>query len=205
MKRIIEIIIILSFIILPFKSFAVSNSISDKDLDRVCAQMGSITVKLGEYTIESQNLKNISTDGWNYWDPDHDRTNNIKDPHPNNAEGYFDGSSSTNPQKYPRGGSVGYFGYDEAYVTGGTVINSGAMTMEVVSTNDPNVSSQCKLEIVMLNSTIDSRIGVEAVLKLSNSPDLSGNQSLGRVYTEGIKSTTNGHLSVYAHNNSIQF
>ena len=205
MKRIIKFIIILTYIVIPFQSFAFSNAISDNELDRVCAQSGTITVRLGEYAVESQNLKNISTDGWNYWDPDHDRTNHIKDPHPNNAEGYFDGSSSTKPQKYPQGGSVGYFGYDDGYVTAGTVINSGAMTLQVVSTNDPNVLSQCKLEIVMMNSSIDARFGVQEVLKLSTTPDLAGNQVLGRVYTEGMQSTTNGHISVFAHNNSVQF
>ena len=79
------------------------------------------------------------------------------------------------------------------------------MTLQVVSTNDPNVLSQCKLEIVMMNSSIDARFGVQEVLKLSTTPDLAGNQVLGRVYTEGMQSTTNGHISVFAHNNSVQF
>lgn len=208
MKRILKLAVIIACLIIPLESLAATTTISDSELAGICAQVGSVTVKLGEIPVDSQYLKSIATDGWNYWDPDHDRTNHFKNPHPNNAEGYFDGTTTTNPQKYPGAKDYdegGYFGYDEVYLTGGTVIHSGSMTMEVVSTNDPNVKSQCKLEVVLNNSTIDARIGVLAVLKLSQYEDLSGNQSLGRVYTEGIKSTSGGHLSVYANNNIVHF
>jgi hypothetical protein len=202
MKRILKFISIITFLIIPIQSFAVTTSISDSDLDGIAAQAGSITVRIGQVIVESQNLKNISTDGWNYWDPDH----NLTDPHPNNAAGYFDGTSETNPQKYPGAGAynqAGYVGYDEVYMTGGTIIHSGSMTLEVVSTSDPNVKSGSKMDVVMNNNSVYAPISVEAVIKLSPSPDLAGGQSLGRVYTGGISSTTNGHLTVYAHNNTL--
>lgn len=203
MKRISKLLIIISFLIIPFELFAATTSISDNELDHVCAQIGSITVRMNEVIpVESQNLKNISTDGWNYWDPDHDRSGHIKNPHPNNAEGYFDGTTTTNPQKHPAYGKAGYFGYDEAYLYGGTVTTSGTMVIEITSTNNPN-TSDCKLEAVMRNVSIDSPLGISAVMKLSSSPDLSGNQVLGRVYTQGIQSTgTYGHVTIFAHSNS---
>lgn len=209
MKRIIKFIVILSILaccIIPVQSFAVTSAISDSELDGICGQVGAISVRIGTFTVESQSLKNIATDGWNYWDPDHDLSNRFKDPHPNNAPGYFDGSSTTNPQKNPGAAGYnqpGYVGYDESYLEGGIVHQTGSMVVEVVSSNDPNILSQCKLEVLMRNQTVDARIGFGMVLKLSDSPDLSGNQSLGRIYTQGIKATTNGHLTVYAHNNPL--
>lgn len=206
MKRILKFISIIAFLIIPIESFAVTTSISDSDLDGIAAQAGSITVRIGQVVIESQALKNISTDGWNYWDSDHDITNHLKDPHPNNAAGYFDGTSETNPQKHPGAAGynqIGYIGYDEVHMTGGTIIHSGSMTLEVVSTTDPNVKNGCKLDVVMNNNTVYAPIAVEAVIKLGTSPDLAGGQSLGRTYTGGISSTTNGHLTVYAHNNTL--
>lgn len=205
MKRIIKLIVILSILaclIFPVQSFAVTSAIPDSELDGICGQVGAISVRIGTFVVESQNLRNISTDGWNYWDPDHE----IPNPHPNNSPGFFDGSSSTNPQKNPGAAGyndVGYFGFDEVQLIGGTVTNTGSMVLEVVSTDEPNILSQCKLEVLMRNQTVNAQIGFQMVLKLSPSPDLSGNQSLGRVYTEGIQATTNGHLTVYAHNNPL--
>ena len=205
MKRIMKFIVILSILaccIFPVQSFAVTSAISDSELDGICGQVGAISVRIGNFVVESQNLKNISTDGWNYWDPDH----GIRDPHPDNAPGFFDGSSTTNPQKHPGTAGynqVGYFGYDESYIVGGAVNQTGSMVLEVVSTTDPNILSQCKLEVLMRQQTLDAQIGFGMVLKLSDSPDLSGTQSLGRIYTQGIKASTNGHLTVYAHNNPL--
>ena len=119
-------------------------------------------MRIGTFTVESQSLKNIATDGWNYWDPDHDSANLFKDPHPNNPPGYFDGSSTTNPQKNPGAAGydqVGYFGYDESYLFGGTVTNTGYMMLEVVSTSDPRVNDGCKLEVIMRNQSVDAQIG----------------------------------------------
>lgn len=205
MKNLVKFILVFAFFIIPVQSFAVTSSISDGDLNNIVAQVGSITVRIGEIPVASQNLKSIVTDGWNYWDSDHDITNHLRNPHPNNADDYFD----EKPQKYPGAGSyskTGYFGYDEVYLTGGTVIHSGSMTLEVVSTNDPNVRSGCKLEVVMNNSSINAPIAVQAVVKLGTTPDFSDHQqALGRTYTSGITSSTNGHLTVYAHNNSFAF
>ncbi len=208
MKNLIKFIIIFSLLMIPIQSFALTSAISDNELDGVVAQAGSITVRIGHIQVESQSLKSIVTDGWNYWDSDHDITNHLRNPHPNNADDYFSGTSETNPQKYPGAGfydKIGYFGYDEVYMTGGTVIHSGSMTLEVVSTNDPNVRNGCKLEVVMNNSSIHAPIAIEAVVKLGSTPYFEDNQILGRAYTSGISSTTNGHLSVYAHNNTFAF
>ena len=203
MKKILQIFLIAAASLISFNVFAATSSISDNELDTICAQAGAITVRIGNFTVESQRLKNIATDGWNYWDPDHDSANLFKDPHPNNPPGFFDGSSTTNPQKNPGAAGynqVGYFGYDEAYLFGGTVTNTGYMMLEVVSTSDPRVNDGCKLEVIMRNQSVDAQIGFQMVMKLSDSPDLSGDQSLGRVYTQGIKMTNNGHLTVFAHN-----
>jgi hypothetical protein len=209
MKNLFKLILVFAFFIIPVQSFAVTSSISDGDLNNIVAQVGSITVRIGEIPVASQSLKSISTDGWNFWDSDHDITNHLRNPHPNNTDGNFNGTSDTNLQKYPGAGSydkIGYFGYDEIYLTGGTVIHSGSMTLEVVSTNDPNVRQGCKLDVVMNNSSINAPIAVLAVVKLGKTPDFSDNQqALGRTYTAGITSTTNGHLTVYAHNNSLAF
>lgn len=203
--RLLKFISIIAFLIIPIQSFAVITNIPDNELEGISAQIGSVTVRMGHILVESTNLKSISTDGWNYWDSDHDLTNSLKNPHPNNAPGYFDGTSETNPQKYPGVGKydeVGYFGYDEVHLTGGTVVHSGSMTMEVVSTNNPNVRSGLKLDVVMNHSSLDAPIAVEAVIRLSDTPDLTGDQSLGRIYTSGISQSQHGRISIYAHNNT---
>jgi hypothetical protein len=208
MKNLLKFILIVSFLIIPLHCFAATSTISDGDLNNIVAQAGSITIRIGTIEVASQSLKSIATDGWNFWDSDHDITNHLQNPHPNNANGYFDNSSQTNPQKYPGAGyydKIGYVGYDEVYMTGGTIIHSGSMTLEVLSTNDPNIRQGCKLDVVMNNSSLNASIAVEAVIKLGKTPDFSDNQSLGRTYTSGITSNMNGHLSVYAHNNSLAF
>jgi len=205
MKKILFLISTVIYLMLPLQSFAVITSIPDNELEGISAQIGSVTVRVGHVLVQSANLKNISTDGWNYWDSDHDLTNSLKNPHPNNAPGYFDGTTETNPQKYPGVGKYndeGYIGYDQSRLTGGMVIHSGSMTMEVVSTNDPNVSSGLKLDVVMNHSGMDAPISVESVIKLADNPDLVGDQSLGRIYTSGISQSQHGRLSVYAHNNT---
>lgn len=205
MKKILIFISTVIFLIIPIQSFAVITSITDNELEGISAQIGSITVRVGQVIVPSSNIVNISTDGWNYWDSDHDVTNHLKNPHPNNAPGNFDGTSESNPQKYPGFGKYdeeGYIGYDQTRLTGGVVIHSGSMTMEVVSTNNPNVSSGLKLDIVMNHSGYDAPISVESVIKLADNPDLAGDQSLGRIYTSGISQVAHGRLSVYAHNNS---
>ncbi len=206
MKNIFQLILILAILGIPLQSYTVTTSISDSELSNISAQAGSITVRIGHVVVESRTLKSISTDGWNYWDSDHDLTNHLKDPHPQNASGYFDGNSSNNPQKNPGAGAydeVGYIGYDQVRITGGTVIHSGSMSLEVVSTTDPHVMSGCKLEVLMNHSSLEAPIAVEAVVKLSQTPDLAGEQALGRVYTSGISQSMHGHLTVYAHNNSL--
>ncbi len=205
MKKILFLISIVIYLMIPLQSFAVITSIPDNELEGISAQIGSVTVRVGNVLVQNANLKNISTDGWNYWDSDHDLTNHLKNPHPNNAPGYFDGTTETNPQKYPGVGKYndeGYIGYDQSRITGGMVIHSGSMTMEVVSTNDPNVSSGLKLDVVMNHSGLDAPISVESVIKLADNPDLVGDQSLGRIYTSGISQSQHGRISVYAHNNS---
>lgn len=206
MKNIFQFILILALLSIPVQSYTVTTSISDDELSNISAQAGSITVRIGHIVVESRTLKSISTDGWNYWDSDHDLTNHLKDPHPNNASGYFDGNRNSNPQQHPGAGAydeVGYVGYDQVRITGGTVVHSGSMSLEVVSTSDPHVMSGCKLDVLMNHSSLDAPIAVEAVVKLSKTPDLSGDQALGRVYTSGISQSMHGHLTVYAHTNSL--
>jgi hypothetical protein len=48
--------------------------------------------------------------------------------------------------------------------------------------------------------TDTGNMGILAVLKLSDTPDLSNGQTLGRVYTGRVTATAQGAVTVYAHN-----
>ncbi|MFA5323910.1 MAG: hypothetical protein WC373_14660 [Smithella sp.] len=207
MKKILASVIAAAFFFMPSASSAKS-SISDNDLGAIVAQAGSITITFDDIYVKSKDLKSISTDGWNYWDGDH----NVINPHLNNADGFFDGTPEDNPQQNPGFGEynqIGYLGYADVKVTGGQVKRSGSMILEVFTPEDDptdfnysNVSSRCRVDVKMIDQRIEAGIGIEAAIKLGTTSDLSGNQYLGRVYTSGVSATTNGHLTVYAHNNS---
>ncbi|MCX5850230.1 MAG: hypothetical protein NTW65_12385, partial [Deltaproteobacteria bacterium] len=101
--------------------------------------------------------------------------------------------------------------YADVYLTGGLVKRSGSVTLECFnSKNDPtafdytNVSSLSRLSVEINSMTIDTgSVSIDAAIKLGTTPDLAGNQYLGHTHTSGVSATTNGSLSVYAHNNTI--
>lgn len=197
MKKIFSLIIIYSFLSIPLQTFAKS-VVSDNDLDSVLAQRGFIIVTFDDIYVNSAALKTTSTDGLDFWNPNYDPANGdyghaayFGPAHPDYENNMSVGP--TWPQK-------GYVGYADVFLTGGYVQRSGYIRMEVVSTANPNVFSLCQLN-VDINQTILSNLGIDATIKLGTTPDLSGNQTLGRVYTQGIGATTVGSLSVYAHNN----
>lgn len=185
----------------------------------------SFTVTFSDVRVRGQQLRTISTDGWNYWSdaqhgmPDYSYRNDPNslegrrnlgyfDPDSNTRVGYFDGTDETNPQKNPGFGiytSPGYFGYT-MYTTSGLVKRSGSIVTEiskdlpVIAPGDPdpyywNLSMKMKFN----DQTIDTgSMGIYATLKLSTSPTLDGDQILGHTYTAGVSMTNSGYLSVYA-------
>ena len=199
MKKILFLISTVIYLMLPLQSFAVITSIPDNELEGISAQIGSVTVRVGHVLVQSANLKNISTDGWNYWDSDH----RYGDPHNSNADGYFDGSSNKNVG-FGEYNQPGYIGYTEAYLTGGYIKRSGYMTTEVFPTMDPDKKSYV-IKATMKDQSLDTGdVAVDFVVKLGKNTDLSDDQpALGRVHTQGIANTMNGSLTVYAHNNSF--
>ena len=199
MKRILATVIMSVFLIMPSLCSAAKQVITDGDLDTISAQIGSITIDFKDIYIKDKQLKSISTDGWNYWDPDH----GYADPHINNTDSYF----NTEPQKNVGFGEYnqpGYIGYRDVYITGGLIKRSGSMTIEVFPTMDPNIKSYI-LKATLNNQSFDTgNIQIGAVVKMGKNNDLSDDQpALGRTLTQGVSATSNGTLTVYAHNNSF--
>jgi hypothetical protein len=202
LKKILSIIFISAFLLIPLLSFA-KTAVSDNDLSSVTAQRGSIIVTFDDIYVNSAALKTTSTDGLDFWNPFYNPPDNYGHAayygpeNPDYENNLFFSGTDVWPQK-------GYVGYADVFVTGGTVQRSGYIRLEVVSTANPNVFSLCQLN-VELNQTIRSNLGIDATIKLgaSRSDLVNGTQSLGRVYSQGIGATTVGSLSVYAHNNDL--
>jgi hypothetical protein len=197
LKKLLIALIIGSFLIIPFVfSGSAKNVISDLDLDSISAQIGSVTIEFKDIFIKSRQLKYISTDGWNFWDPDHQ----FPDPHVRNADGFF----STEPQNsagFEGFTDNGFIGYTDVFVTGGWVRRSGSMTVEVFPSMNPNVRGY-ELRQTNNNFWYDTgdTFAVDAVIKLGTNQDLSdGQPALGRVYMKGISAMSNGTVTVYAH------
>ncbi|MCK7505244.1 MAG: hypothetical protein MZV70_14955 [Desulfobacterales bacterium] len=133
MKKLLIVLIIGSCLIIPFVFMRFcTNVILDLDLDSISAQIGSVTIEFKDIFIKSRQLKSISTDGWNFWDPDHQ----FPDPHTRNADGFFSTDPANNKSDLKDTPMNGYIGYTDVFVTGGWVRRSGSMTMEVIPTNE---------------------------------------------------------------------
>lgn len=225
MKKILVFAILAAFFTIPSVSSAKVTSISDSDLGDISAQAGSITISLDDIILKdslgnritNKTLKSVATDGYNYWDPNHGyespysnlgiKTDKTKYP----GTGYFD-------QEYE---SQGYFGYEAYLTTDGLVRRSGSLTMQVFEYDadasdasfyeNRNIWSRCYLKVMVGYRDMDGLIsdplitdtgnmGILAVLKLSDTPDISNGQTLGRVYTGRVTATVQGAVTVYAHN-----
>jgi hypothetical protein len=199
-KRILFTVILTVFLIMPSLGSAAKQAITDSDLDAIAAQAGSITIDVtDEFFIKDKRLKYISTDGWNYWDPEH----GFSDPHENNADGFFD-TSSQERVGFGEYNQRGYVGYRDVFLKGGFVKRSGSITLEVFSTMDPNKKSYELKATVNNVVAVAGDVSISGVVKMGKYNDLSDDQpALGRVYTKGISSYSAGSLTVYAHNNSF--
>jgi hypothetical protein len=206
MKKILSLIVISSFLFIPFQSFARS-IVADSDLASFTAQSGSITITFNDIYVASKALKTTSTDGLDFWNPRWDQANMVCGTYPCHADYYSQDHPDYENNWQGMGTTVwpnkGYIGYTDVYVTGGLVERSGYIRLEVVANSDPNVWSRCQLNVIEINQTIKSHLGIDATIKLGPTSDLAGNQVLGRTYTSGVGATTTGSLSVYAHNNSL--
>ena len=204
MKKILSLIVISSFLFIPFQSFA-RTIIADSDLASFTAQSGSITITFNDIYVASKALKTTSTDGLDFWNPNWDQANMVCDAYPCHAD-YYSQDHPDYENNMPLGSawpSKGYIGYTDVYVTGGLVQRSGYITLEVVALPyNSDLQSRCRLDVI-INQTIKSGLGVDATIKLGATSDLAGNQTLGRTYSQGIGATTSGSLSVYANNNLL--
>jgi hypothetical protein len=195
MKKILALVVIFAFLIMPSVSLAKCTSISDSDLDGIVAQAGSITITFDNITLKNTTLKTSSIDFADFWNPNWIDGKCVagKMCHAD----YFgqdnpDYENNYNPTDLS---TKGYFGYADVYQTGGLVERSGSVTLDVATAS--------KLTTDVNSLTIRANIGVEASIKLSttNANFASSSQTLGIIYTAGITSTTNGSMTVYARNN----
>ena len=198
MKRILVTVIVAVFLMMPSLCSAAIQVITDDELEAISAQ-ASITIQFTDSYIKDKHLKSIATDGWNYWDADHDLPN----PHLDNADGYFDTSS----QKHVGFGEYdepGYVGYTDVHVTAALIKRSGSITLEVFQTMDPNIKSY-EVKATLNNQWFDTGdMQIDAVAKLGKNADLADDQpALGHVHTQGISAMSGGTVTVYAHNNSV--
>lgn len=136
--------------------------------------------------------------------------------------GYFDqdGQTSPGPLGYVE---PGYFGYEAYLTTDGLVRRAGSMTMQVFEYGDDsttydtgfyvdrNIWSRCVLKVMVGYKDMGGLVsdplkidtgnmGILAVLKLSDTPDISNGQSLGRIYTGRVTATAQGAVTVHSHN-----
>jgi hypothetical protein len=202
MKKIFTLVVIATFLIIPTVSSA-KTAIPDSDLGSIFAQAcltgDCVTIVYDDINVKSKTLKTTSTDGLDFWGDDHASV--FGPAHPDYENNMPLGSS------FP---SKGYIGYADVYLTGDTVRRSGSITIEVFNPdNDPtafdytNVLSRRRLAVEINTLTVDTgNMSIDAAIKLGSTPDLAGDQYLGRTYTSGVSTTTGGQLSVYAHNNS---
>jgi hypothetical protein len=230
MKKILLLAVISALLIVPSLSSA-KNAMTDSELGALYAQSGgtgvltegiavgdaicsgnrcSFNVTFSDVNVKTQNLRSITTDGWNYWSV---QQHGIFDFHTFNDErdpNYF----GTRPQNHVGFGAYnqpGYVGYTDVTVIGGLVKRSGSLIIELSGPeNDPtdlnysNISSKSSIRAQINSLHVDTGdMAITAIVKLGSTPDLAGNQTLGRVYSSGVAMTTSGALTVYAHNNNL--
>jgi hypothetical protein len=199
-KKTLILALITAFFIVPSMSFARCVVITDGDLSNIFAKDGFVTTTFTDITVTNIS-KFIFTDGWNYWDPNHDYE---PSPHLKNAAWFFYGTPENNPQKHPGSGifdQKGYLGLG-INMTGGLVERSGSLTIEYPDLLISSSQSACKLTIHLNDISIKSHLGFDVELMISATPDSSKGQTLMHMYLGGNFSISNmtGSITVYAHN-----
>ncbi|MGA9110717.1 MAG: hypothetical protein WB290_10505 [Smithella sp.] len=198
-KKTLILAFITAFFILPSISSARCVVISDGDLSTIFAKDGFVTTPLTDITLKNTS-KIIFTDGWNYWDPNH---NYGPSPHLQNATWFFYGTPENNPQKNPGSGlfdQIGYLGLG-TYITGGLVERSGSVTIEYPNLLFSSSQSACKLTIWLNDISLNAHIGIDVNLVIGKTPDSSKAMTLMHMYVGNFSiSNMTGSITVYAHN-----
>ena len=198
-KKTLILALITAFFIVPSISSARCVVITDGDLSTIFAKDGFVTTPLTDITLKNTS-KIIFTDGWNYWDPNH---NYGPSPHLQNATWFFYGTPENNPQKNPGSGlfdQTGYLGLG-TYITGGLVERSGSVTIEYPDLLLSSPQSACKLTIWLNDISIKAHIGIDVDLMISKTPDSSKGLTLMHMYVGNFSiSNMTGSITVYAHN-----
>ncbi|MGD0168947.1 MAG: hypothetical protein ABSE54_04395 [Smithella sp.] len=198
-KKTLILAFIIAFFIVPSISSARCVVITDGDLSTIFAKDGLVTTPLTDITLNNTS-KIIFTDGWNYWDPNH---NYGPSPHLQNAAWFFYGTPENNPQKNPGSGlfdQIGYLGLG-TYITGGLVERSGSITIEYPDLLLSSSQSACKLTIWLNDISIKAHIGIDVDLMISKTPDSSKGLTLMHMYVGNFSvSNMTGSITVYAHN-----
>ncbi|HUN54956.1 MAG TPA: hypothetical protein VMU29_07360 [Smithella sp.] len=198
MKKFLTLVVFTAFFILPSISTARCVIITDNDLSTIFAKDGYVTTVLTDITMKPTS-KVIFTDGWNYWDPNH---NYGPSPHMKNAPWFFYGTPENNPQKDPGSGlfdQKGYLGLG-SYTTGGLIERSGSVTVGypdlLVSSTEPS-----RVTIFLNNISIDAHIGVDVELMIGQTPDSSKSMVLMHKYLSNFSiERINGSVTICAHN-----
>ncbi|MFZ1036484.1 MAG: hypothetical protein WAN57_04700 [Smithella sp.] len=198
-KKTLILALIIVFFIVPSISSARCVVITDGDLSTIFAKDGFVTTPLTDITLKNTS-KMIFTDGWNYWDPNH---NYGPSPHLQNATWFFYGTPENNPQKNPGSGlfdQTGYLGLG-TYITGGLVERSGSVTIQYPDLLLSSPQSACKLTIWLNDISIKAHIGIDVDLMISKTPDSSKGLTLMHMYVGNFSiSNMTGSITVYAHN-----
>lgn len=198
-KKTLILAFIIAFFIVPSISSARCVVITDGDLSTIFAKDGFVTTPLTDITLKNTS-KMIFTDGWNYWDPNH---NYGPSPHLQNATWFFYGTPENNPQKNPGSGlfdQTGYLGLG-TYITGGLVERSGSITIQYPDLLLSSPQSACKLTILLNDISIKAHIGIDIDLMISKTPDSSKGLTLMHMYVGNFSiSNMTGSITVYAHN-----
>lgn len=198
-KKTLILALIIVFFIVPSISSARCVVITDGDLSTIFAKDGFVTTPLTDITLKNTS-KMIFTDGWNYWDPNH---NYEPSPHLQNAAWFFYGTPENNPQKNPGSGlfdQTGYLGLG-TYITGGLVERSGSVTIQYPDLLLSSPQSACKLTIWLNDISIKAHIGIDVDLMISKTPDSSKGLTLMHMYVGNFSiSNMTGSITVYAHN-----
>lgn len=214
MKKILSVVVVMMFVLIPVACFAKISAIADSDLEGIYGQSGPIEITFNDISVKDKTLRTTSTDGLDFWNPEYDplhgnfgHADYMLEAYstPNNSD--YENNRQGQGHIWTQYPNKGYFGMASVKLTGGKVYRSGSMILEVFTPeNDPTsfdytgISSRCRLDVQLLNQRIDANIAVESVIKLSPNQDLSGGGILGRTYTSGVSMTNNGHLTVYARN-----
>lgn len=198
-KKTLILALIIAFFIVPSISSARCVVITDRDLSTIFAKDGFVTTPLTDITLKNTS-KLIFTDGWNYWDPNH---NYGPSPHLQNATWFFYGTPENNPPKNPGSGlfdQAGYLGLG-TYITGGLVERSGSVTIQYPDLLLSSPQSACKLTILLNNISINAHIGIDVDLMINKTPDSSKGLTLMHMYVGNFSiSNMTGSITVYAHN-----